>query len=84
MPIYEYKCIQCNYRFEKRQNMNDRPIEFCPQCKGNARRIIRENIGFILKGSGFYKNDYPTTSKAGKKVGIVGKSCNNPKYCCQK
>ncbi len=57
MPIYEYKCTQCANQFEKWQNINDKPIEVCPQCQGKVKRIIGENVGFILKGSGFYKND---------------------------
>ena len=57
MPIYQYKCTQCANQFEKRQNINDKPIEVCPQCQGKVKRIISENVGFILKGSGFYKND---------------------------
>lgn len=57
MPIYEYKCTQCANQFEKRQNINDKPIEVCPQCQGKVKRIISENVGFILKGLGFYKND---------------------------
>lgn len=84
MPIYEYKCTQCANRFEKRQNINDKPIEVCPQCQGKVKRIIGENVGFILKGSGFYKNDYPSASKSDQNVGVVRKPCKNLKYCCQK
>jgi len=84
MPIYEYKCTQCANQFEKWQNINDKPIEVCPQCQGKVKRIIGENVGFILKGSGFYKNDYPSASKSDQNVGVVRKPCKNPKYCCQK
>jgi len=84
MPIYEYSCTNCNYHFEKRQNINDKPIEFCPQCHGKVKKIIGGNIGFVLKGSGFYKNDYPQSSKSGSTNRTEQKSCNNPKFCCQK
>ncbi|MFQ5893939.1 MAG: FmdB family transcriptional regulator, partial [Nitrospinota bacterium] len=39
----------------------------CPTCGKRARRILSP-AGFILKGAGFYVNDYPSASrKAGLK-----------------
>ncbi|MCG2711928.1 MAG: zinc ribbon domain-containing protein [Candidatus Omnitrophica bacterium] len=32
MPTYEYQCENCDYRFEKFQNMSDAHIKECPQC----------------------------------------------------
>ena len=84
MPIYEYKCTKCSCRFEKWQNINDKPIEFCPQCKGKIKKVISKNVGFIFKGSGFYKNDYSSALKSDQNVGGAGRPCKNPKYCCQK
>ena len=38
MPIYEYECTSCNYKFEKRQSINDQPIEVCPKCQGKVKK----------------------------------------------
>lgn len=58
MPIYEYECENCGYRFEKFQKMSDKPIEKCPKCGGRARRLFSKDVGLIFKGPGFYSTDY--------------------------
>jgi len=46
----------------------------CPRCLGQARKIMSPT-NFILKGSGFYVNDYPSESrkKAKKEEKEAGK-----------
>jgi len=40
MPIYEYKCPNCNDIFELKRNIKDIPKEFpCPKCGNTARKI---------------------------------------------
>jgi putative FmdB family regulatory protein len=56
MPVYEYKCKNCHYRFELKQSFNDDPIVTCPRCGGNAKRIFSP-VPIIFKGSGFYTTD---------------------------
>jgi putative FmdB family regulatory protein len=56
MPIYDYECNQCSFRFEKKQSFNDEPLETCPQCQGKLRRIIHSSP-ILFKGSGFYVTD---------------------------
>ena len=56
MPIYEYECQSCHYRFEKKQGFHDKPVEECPKCGGRPRRIIH-SAPVIFKGSGFYVTD---------------------------
>jgi len=60
MPVYEYKCKNCRYRFELKQsfndNSNDDPVVTCPRCGGNAKRIFSP-VSIIFKGSGFYTTD---------------------------
>ncbi len=56
MPIYEYQCENCSHRFELRQGFNDKPVETCPLCQGNVRRILSPTP-IIFKGSGFYATD---------------------------
>jgi len=61
MPIYEYKCSECNSRFEKRQGFSDDVVTICPHCQASSRRILCP-APVIFKGSGFYVNDYPRSS----------------------
>ena len=64
MPIYEYKCQECQTKFEMSGTFEAlislKPT--CPNCHGNkVRKLI--SIPFIhYNGDGFYSND----SKDGK------------------
>ena len=52
MPTYEYECQSCNQRFEKFQNMTDKPVRSCPQCDGSVRRLLGAGSAVIFRGSG--------------------------------
>ncbi len=56
MPIYEYECGLCHFRFERRQRFDEEPVALCPKCQGKARRVLH-SIPIIIKGSGFYTTD---------------------------
>ena len=57
MPIYEYECEICAYRFElKRRFDEDEGSPCCPQCQGKARQLFSAPF-IIFKGSGFYVTD---------------------------
>lgn len=56
MPIYEYKCRDCHFDFEREQHMQDDPIQVCPACGGKVSRVIQP-INIIYRGRGFYKTD---------------------------
>jgi putative FmdB family regulatory protein len=68
MPIYEYQCNRCNEVFEIFHRIDEEECKVaCPKCLGPAKKLISAP-NFILKGSGFYVNDYPSKSKQeGKK-----------------
>ena len=67
MPIYEYECNQCKEIFEIFHKIDEECKVACPKCLGPARKLISAT-NFILKGSGFYVNDYPSKQrKEGKK-----------------
>jgi putative FmdB family regulatory protein len=57
MPIYDYECKKCG-RFEKVQRITEDALQECPECGAQVQRLISKNVGIVLKGSGFYKNDY--------------------------
>jgi len=65
MPIYEYECDDCGYRFERYQSISSEPLKRCPHCGGAVRRVIYP-VGIIFKGTGFYATDHrpaPTSER---------------------
>ncbi|MFO7768271.1 MAG: FmdB family zinc ribbon protein [bacterium] len=68
MPTYEYECLVNGHRFEEFQSMTEDPIETCPVCGGEVRRLISAGAGILFKGQGFYQTDYrsPSYQKAAR------------------
>ena len=67
MPIYEYQCNHCNEVFEIFHKIDEDCKVACPKCLGPIKKLISAT-NFVLKGSGFYVNDYPNESRReGKK-----------------
>ncbi|MFH1387003.1 MAG: FmdB family zinc ribbon protein [bacterium] len=62
MPLYDYKCAKCGHIFEVMQKISEDPLKFCPECKGEIKRLISA-AGIIFKGSGFHVTDYKKSSK---------------------
>lgn len=58
MPIYEYKCKDCDHTFEKIQKMSEDPITKCPQCSEESVVKLISAPGFRLKGEGWYETDF--------------------------
>ena len=65
MPLYEYKCEACAHRFERIQKFSDPPVETCPQCGGQVRKLL-SSPAIQFKGSGFYITDYGSKSEKSK------------------
>ena len=57
MPIFEFKCQQCNNQFEVLvRKRNTKTV--CPACKGGQITKLVSGGGFILKGGGWYADGY--------------------------
>ena len=69
MPIYVYKCTQCNEYCEALQKASDEPLKTCPHCQADALTKVIAPVGVIFKGTGFHKNDY-----SGKSTSTSSKS----------
>lgn len=64
MPIYEYRCCDCEQIFEEWQKgFEDKDVP-CPVCGHKAKRII-SNTAFVLKGTGWYVTDYCRSNSSG-------------------
>lgn len=68
MPVYDYECGLCRFRFERRQRFDEEPVAMCPQCQGKARRILC-SIPIIFKGNGFYTTDNRHGTGSGREEG---------------
>jgi putative FmdB family regulatory protein len=66
MPLYAYRCKSCDHEFERHQRMSDKPLQECPVCAGEVRRLI-SNVGVVFKGSGFYITDNRNGANGSKK-----------------
>jgi|TARA_Y100000310_G_C20641278_1_gene794069 putative FmdB family regulatory protein len=56
VPIYEFRCLKCNFLIEVTQKYND-PFPKCRKCGEELERTI--SLGtFRLKGDGWYKDGY--------------------------
>lgn len=57
MPLYIYRCNNCNYMLEAKQHMSDSPLKECPSCGLDELRRVISNVGVVFKGPGFYVTD---------------------------
>lgn len=66
MPLYEYRCTKCGYRYEKIQKISDDPDTICSKCGAAVERPLSAPA-LQFKGAGWYVNDYapkPATSSS--------------------
>jgi putative FmdB family regulatory protein len=73
MPIYEYRCLNCDHEFERMQKFSDPPLETCPNCEGTVQKLISRST-FHLKGDGWYVTDYARKSGNNGKSETTGAS----------
>ena len=63
MPTYEYKCTECNERFEVEQSIHDDPLTTLPGKKHEHQlKKVFSPVGIAFKGDGFYRNDARVSS----------------------
>lgn len=62
MPIHEYECKKCSFRFELKRSFHDGSQTICPRCQGETHRIFSP-VPIIFKGSGFYVTDNRNSAK---------------------
>ena len=62
MPIYEYRCNECDSVFEVIQKFSDEPLKTCEKCGATNLIKLVSSSAFHLKGSGWYATDYGGTT----------------------
>ena len=50
MPIYEYECETCGFKFDLLSKVGGSAEVFCPKCHGQSRRIY-SSVPMIFKGT---------------------------------
>jgi len=58
MPIYDYKCNECNETFEVFVRTLKEESAKCPHCEGPFLTKLVSLGGFVLKGGGWYADGY--------------------------
>lgn len=64
MPIYAYRCQDCDHELDALQKLSDPPLTECPACGASALKKQVTAAAFRLKGAGWYETDF---KKDGKK-----------------
>lgn len=65
MPIYAYRCVECDFAKDVLQKMSDPVLTECPACGKSSFQKQLTAAGFQLKGTGWYATDFKTSgSKA--------------------
>ena len=63
MPIYDYKCSDCEHQIEVIQKISDKPRVTCPKCNKKTLKKLISAPSFRLKGGGWYETDFKTGKK---------------------
>ena len=66
MPLYEYRCTQCDERFEVRQSIGDDGTTLCcPKCKAGKPTKLISTFSSPGTGSSFSIGDSCGTPSTG-------------------
>lgn len=76
MPVYEYRCTQCQKVFEYQQRMTEPARTTCEECSGALERLISRS-SFSFKGGGWYKDLY-SSSKPSSDTGSGSSGSSSP------
>ena len=58
MPLYEYRCQNCQYQCEKLERIDSPLQQQCPQCDAIELKRLISMTNFKLEGSGWYATDF--------------------------
>jgi putative FmdB family regulatory protein len=77
MPTYEYLCGACGYNYEQVQKITENSLTICPKCGSDSLRRVINASAFHLKGSGWYKTDYASSTNSSSTSSATSSSATN-------
>lgn len=82
MPLYEFKCRQCEHNWEVKLAYKA-PVPDCPGCGSTDVRKVFHAAALVFKGSGWHVNDYgksgPRGSSSSQPATTESKAETSPK-----
>lgn len=63
MPLNHYECQSCGHQHEALQRFDATPLTDCPSCHKSTLIKQIQASGFVLKGDGWYKDNYLKPNK---------------------
>lgn len=57
MPVYHYRCSECNHEFERKQRITEPALKECPNCAGKLFRVPQPPLVTLYHGSGWAGKD---------------------------
>jgi putative FmdB family regulatory protein len=73
MPLYEYRCTDCNKSLEVIRKFSDPDLVDCSECGGRLEKVLSAPA-IRFKGSGWYVNDYGKKNSGGSSNANSGKA----------
>lgn len=58
MPVYEYRCEDCDEEFEAFRSISDESSQRCPSCSSETCKKLISLSSFKLNGEGWAKDLY--------------------------
>src|SRR4030095_6839228 len=78
MPTYRYRCEDDGTEFEVWQSITDDALTTHESCGGRLVKVLSP-AGLVLKGSGVYKTDNPSSSRSSSGNGDGSKDSSSTK-----
>jgi len=72
MPVYTYRCENCDYQFDHFQSFTEDKLKQCPQCKKMSLYRVYRPAGVVFKGSGYYVTDNRSSKNSLTNTGSNG------------
>lgn len=77
MPTYEYVCSKCDQHIEVYQSFSEEPLKKHSGCGGKLTKVLG-SVGIVLKGSGFYRTDNPSSTRRSSEKSDSSSSTSSP------
>ena len=76
MPIYEYRCDECEKVYEYLIGIHDKQPRKCRDCPGKLQKLV-SRTSFMLKGGGWFNEGYGSGPGAGPSSKSAGSKSEN-------